>query len=74
MATVNFHGLTAEFTKATGHLINKEGKGTFVWPDGKEYSGEWKDGKQHGIGVYTNSKGISKKARWEDGKRIEWVQ
>ena len=28
------------------------------WPDGRKYDGGWMDGKQHGVGYYTNANGI----------------
>ena len=31
----------------------KHGQGTFTYPDGKKYVGEYKDGKQHGQGAQT---------------------
>jgi hypothetical protein len=40
-----------------------------TWPDGKQYDGEWKLGKMHGIGRYTDSKGKSGVYVWEDGAR-----
>ena len=33
-------------------MTNKEGLGTFYWPDGRVYIGQWKDGKQHGFGKF----------------------
>ena len=42
-------------------------------PDGKKYDGGWKDGKQHGQGKYTNSKGVEREGIWENGKRTKWL-
>ena len=36
-------------------------KGTLKFPDGSSYSGEWKNNKMHGKGVF----------KWFDGKVIE---
>lgn len=66
-------GLTAEFTKESSLRINKNGHGIFIWPDGKEYAGNWKDGKQHGEGVYKTEKGEARKGMWNAGKRIKWL-
>jgi len=49
----------------------KEGFGIFVWPDGRKYEGFWLRGKQHGVGKYTTTDGVSKTANWKDGKRTE---
>ena len=35
----------------------KEGNGSFLWPDARKYEGDWKNGKQHGITLYTSSCG-----------------
>ena len=39
------------------------GQGTLTWANGEKYVGEWKDGKQDGIGKKTYSDG-----RVEEGK------
>ena len=39
----------------------KEGKGTYTWPDGAKYEGDWKDDKREGKGTYT----------WPDGAKYE---
>jgi hypothetical protein len=36
-----------------------EGKGTYVWADGRQYVGDWKNSKMEGMGVFT----------WLDGKK-----
>lgn len=66
-------GLTVEFIKESLLRINKNGTGTFIWSDGKEYSGGWKDGKQHGEGIYTTANGEARKGMWNAGKRIKWL-
>ena len=49
-----------------------------TWSDGKVYDGEWLDGKQHGEGQYTflgkDNKLVTKKGKWENGARIEWIK
>jgi hypothetical protein len=42
-------------------------------PDGRKYEGEWFNGKQHGKGKYTNSKGETREAEWMEGKKIKWI-
>lgn len=39
-------------------LDKKHGQGVLKWADGRVYAGEWKEGKQHGIGLYKNNKGM----------------
>ena len=40
---------------------------------GRKYAGEWKDGKQHGLGTYTMADGLKKSGQWEAGKRLRWL-
>lgn len=51
----------------------KHGFGSYYWPDGKAYEGQWVNGKQHGEARFTNSKGRSKLGLWENGERIKWL-
>ena len=55
----------------------KHGKGIMKWPDGKMYDGDWVEGVQHGTAMYSynDKKGviISKKSKWENGSRVEWI-
>ena len=45
------------------------GQGTYTYPSGDKYVGEWKDGKSHGQGTYTFGKG-----EWEGNKYVgEWM-
>ena len=37
------------------------GEGTFKWPDGREYVGQWQQSRMHGRGVYS----------WPDGRSYE---
>ena len=54
-----FHGSIeiCQFTKQIGSIVSchklpgyindsKEGQGTFSWPDGRSYKGQWSEGKQ----------------------------
>ena len=40
----------------TGEVVGgrANGHGTYTWPEGREYVGEWKDGKRNGQGALTN--------------------
>ena len=43
-------------------------KGTYTWSNGDKYFGEFKDGKQHGVGIYTFSDGDKYVGEFKDGK------
>ena len=55
----------------------KDGKGVMTWIDGKVYNGMWKDGIQDGEALYTfkNKEGKleTRKSKWENGTRVEWL-
>lgn len=42
------------------------GKGHLIWPDGKQYIGEFEEDKRHGKGKFT----------WKDGREYDggWVK
>ena len=52
----------------TGCILGdcENGYGTFIWPSGNKYVGEWKDGKKHGQGTYTYADGTIEKGLWEN--------
>ena len=37
-------------------------------PDGEKYDGEWKDGNNHGQGVYTWPNGMKYDGEWKDSQ------
>jgi len=44
-------------------------EGTFTFPDGRKYVGEWKDGMRHGKGtMFDSTTGESKSGKWKDDK------
>ena len=55
------------------------GKGTLEWPDGRKYTGEYKDDKKHGVGVFSWGDGRKYEGRWLCGikyskiRKIEWI-
>ena len=44
----------------------------YTYPDGRCYKGMWKNGKQHGEGVFISPEGVSRKGEWKNGKRLFW--
>ena len=47
----------------------KNGQGTFTFPDGRKYIGEFKDGKWNGQGTLTYPNGSKYVGEFKDGKR-----
>merc|ERR1712151_415525 len=45
----------------------------FTWPDGREYAGSWKDGRQHGNGIFKTAKGDLRAGEWKEGVRVRWI-
>lgn len=41
--------------------------------DGRQYKGGWRDGKQHGEGIFVTENGEEKKGEWREGTRIRWI-
>ena len=44
-----------------------------TWVDGEKYVGEWKDGKTHGQGTYTDWSGTITEGEWKDSKKVSSV-
>lgn len=44
-----------------------DGRGTYVFPNGDRYSGDWRDGKQHGFGLYVIESGDIYEGEWSYG-------
>ena len=51
----------------------KHGIGTFLWPDGRRYVGDWVNGKQHGKGIFNRSDTGSVETEWKEGKRVKVI-
>ncbi len=43
-------------------------KGTYTYPNGTQYKGEWKDKKRHGYGVWLRPDGMKYEGEWENDK------
>jgi len=54
-----------------GDVVNGKphGEGTWLHPDGREYTGEWQDGEMHGEGTMTWPDGKQYVGEWQDGAR-----
>ena len=50
-----------------GNCVN--GYGTYTWPDGRKYVGQYKDGKRHGQGTQTRPDGRIYVGQWKDHNR-----
>ena len=46
-----------------------EGEGTFKYPDGGKYEGQWENGKKYGWGIETLPCGEKYIGLWSNGKR-----
>lgn len=45
------------------------GKGTFIWPDGKVYTGDYYEDMKHGYGVLELSDGRIYRGEWNMSKQ-----
>lgn len=48
----------------------KEGYGTFTWPDGRKYEGQWENDKMHGFGTFVWISGSKYSGNYVEGKRV----
>ena len=46
-----------------------DGEGTFTWPDGRKYVGQYKNDKKEGYGEFEWSDGKKYKGNWLNGKQ-----
>ena len=46
------------------------GQGTYTWPDGRIYQGEYKNDKKDGYGIYKWSDGRAYEGWWHKGKQF----
>ena len=44
--------------------------GTRTYSNGDQYTGEFKDGEQHGQGTYTYANGTKYDGEWKDGEKL----
>ena len=52
-------------TCTSGNCQNAQG--TYIYPSGSNYVGQWKDGKRDGQGTYTFPSGENYVGQWKDG-------
>ena len=43
------------------------GQGTYIYPNGEKYEGDWKNGKYHGQGTFTRPNGTGYVGEYKDG-------
>ena len=64
---------SAYYSKKSKHVTNqnnqRQGKGVYKWPDGREYEGNLKHGKMHGKGVYKWPDGVVYDGNFANGRR-----
>ena len=52
-----------------------EGDGTYLWPDGEKFVGEWREGKRYGEGIATYAPGTNPSpfydGNWEYDEPVE---
>ena len=44
----------------------------FIWPDGRKFEGNWKNGVQDGEGQMGRD-GKMRQGIWKEGKRLRWL-
>ena len=49
------------------HKVYTTDQGTYTWPDGEQYVGEWKDNVRHGQGIFTNKVGEKYEGEFAQG-------
>ncbi len=66
-----FLSVNSVFSQNTGCVYGdcKDGYGKYVWTNGDEYIGNWKNGKQDGEGSYSFSSGSKYTGEFKDGLR-----
>lgn len=47
-----------------------QGEGTFIWPNGNKYTGEWKQNQMHGEGMMWISDGTVQSGKFENGNFV----
>ena len=65
---------SVSWSNCIGDCVN--GQGTYTWPDGDKYVGQFKDDKRNGQGTLTLADGSKKTGIWQEGVYfgtiVEW--
>jgi hypothetical protein len=61
--------ITLSILLTSSPLFGQETGVLYLWENGTKYMGEWKDGKKHGQGTYTNKVGEKYVGEYKDGRR-----
>lgn len=65
-----YYGEFEESTNEDGSTTKlKSGKGKYIWADGREYNGEWKNDIQNGKGQLVHANGVVFQGEWVDGAK-----
>ena len=51
---------------------DRNGWGTYYWPNGDWYEGEWVDGQRTGQGTYHWADGTTSTGPWTNGVDVGW--
>ena len=62
-------GTTLPCEYMSGAIIT--GRGTCEMRDGSKYSGDWLNGKRHGVGVLSNNDEVIYEGEWENDTPVE---
>jgi len=64
------HEYTGGWKIVAGEQDPPDGEGTMKWPDGRNYSGDFRDGKMHGFGKMVYADGRTEEGAWRDDKFV----
>ena len=50
------------------YQVRMNGKGKYVWKDGRKYTGQWQENRLNGFGTYTWPDGRKYQGEWKDNQ------
>ncbi len=66
-------GLMVANTKINISTIRKKALASSSGPNGRKYIGDWKNGKEQVIHIYSSASGKKKRGEWNEGKSSAWL-